>query len=257
MKSSNNNIREIYIYLYFEKGVIDNVVFDKLIDNINTNLSKLSSFGASEPFKYQFPINRNKLFLLYSENFDFFLSGDQNSLIHVSFIPDQNITIWTIKISLKEAKNTDKLLTFITQTIDIIPIIYGFICSKEEFDFKHKLVTRLKSGGTATKYVGITKWDFLDFFPGLYSLNIWSNYAFDLDKIKSKIENTVKIIPYKNQLIAEVNNVFSNDITINNSIQNEISKLIGEKDFFFKSDNQDLFDHAKKFKDYLSKMKSD
>lgn len=182
---------------------------------------------------------------LYNEEHVLFVTGVSRAYQAMFSKQPKNIATWDFFFDPKELllSRGAAWLNWIKSLLSELSILYGFLCSEEEYDAKHQVVKYYEGGGSSSGEVGMAIRDFWHFLPGVYWLNMFGPeaiYDIDLAKIRKledwqldfqdykllTIQHRTPILPFESESRAEsdrklrealgVEYVFSRDESVDN-----------------------------------------
>lgn len=158
-----------------------------------------------------------------------------------------------------EAELTE-ILNLLTLLHRICVIIYGRGASEPEYDLKHKEITDYEDGGRSIGWRGQSFWDFCDFLPGIYWLNLFGRElteALGREKVLGLKE--VDYLRTDNDLIIfKLQDPFaSENVGPRLAVESKLREQLGRDYFFDITEKDRAFSHPSGFKRYLERLESE
>jgi hypothetical protein len=225
-----------------------------LIDLIeyNSSLIDFTKFGYTEPLKNKVERNNlSKVKELYEKYLSIILKGKKKLWLSGS-ASLEGILMFNGGIELKntDIKQIDEIINFMHLFSRNEQLLYGYFCSEDEYNDKHKYVE-----GSAVGWKGVSKADFFGYSPGIHWYTIIGK---ELAKAIG-LNNNKNIIGVNYYNPGDESIAFSLDSPIDKLEQRqkeieEIEQQIG-KNFFFnmKADEKSL-SHPESFKTFLNNL---
>ncbi len=222
-----------------------------LIDLIESENSivDIKKYGYVEPLKNK--INKEKLKEvqeLFDNYLDIIFKGNRKFWMSVSTTTEGIMMIGGgLEIKNNEANKINEVLNFIELFSRDEQLLYGYMCSEDEYDNKHKVIER-----SGVFWKGVSQWDFLEFLPGIHWYTIFGKELVNSIGINvfRNLKNVVFTKP-DNQSIA---------FHLKKSIENNDSRIkdledleakIGKEYFFNRNILESEYSHPDSYKEYL------
>ena len=140
-------------------------------------LVKPQAFDSIERARIPFrPDALDRAARLYDDDGILFVKGGQDSFLAVFTRQPRSLATWDFWLdvrALQKGEGGRPWLEWVFSVCDALPVLYGFGCSVEEYEAKHRRVRRLPGGRTARGAVGVAIAQFWQFLPGIYWLTIF------------------------------------------------------------------------------------
>jgi hypothetical protein len=229
--------------------------FLNFLDKGMKGVLKLTKFDYKEPLKRTLELNNLKepleLFNYYS---NIIFKGKNKSSISIQSTRE-GLFFLLGHVDLKEKdliSNTSDLIILLEIFSENSQILFGNICTEDEYDFKHKVVKEYSYG-----WKGVSIMDFMNLLPGVYWYTIFGKElveAVGVEKFKN-IPNVIYTEPKNGCIAFHLDEpIDAVDYESRIKLENKIAKKIGENYFFDKEKKEGEYSHPKKFKDYLNSL---
>jgi hypothetical protein len=112
---------------------------------------------------------------LYEREGTLFVQGSRDSFLASFSRQTARLSTWNFYLNVKalDGKRGEDWLSWAFDLCRVLPILFGYGCSAEEHDAKHKVKRVLQSGGRVTAWVGNSVSEFTEYLPGIYWLTIF------------------------------------------------------------------------------------
>jgi hypothetical protein len=203
---------------------------------------KLEFQNSFLPLKYDvidhprkpFPKNEAQEVLdFYLENGDLFIQCSKNLLI---WIKEFSKKIYNETYFVEKSKDKFALRVLLLDNFRISQPFFARGSKKEEYDRKHKVIEFFDNGGTAQGAVGVSRQEFRQQLPGIYSFTVFGAEIIEFFS-RAKLEGMKIVFP--NLEYFEGENYFGFQIDDENKslekviqIQKEIAQYLGQEYFF-------------------------
>lgn len=219
--------------------------------NLKSSLIQPNRYGYTEPLKQKIEPNdksKTNILALYDKYLSIIFKGKKKFWFSAS-ANSLGLLMCGAGLELK-----DKELSKINELVDFVQLfarnrqlLYGYFCSDEAYDARHKVVKDSSYG-----WKGVSMWDFMDFLPGLHWYTIVGNdlaEAIGRDKFKN-----LKAVQYtldNDQAIAfHLNNKLTG--WEDNRIKlKELEAQIGDNFFWGKEKAPGTYAHPDSYKEFL------
>lgn len=161
------------------------------------------------------------------------------------------------EVEVKDIKKeqVESLLQFIEIFSRNNQILYGYICTRDEFDEKHRVLTE-----SSVSWKGVSKWDFLEYAPGLHWYTIigkelkeaiGSEKFESLEGVKYRTLSDGSIAFHLDQPIKPT------DYKIRHADLEKLEGMIGSQYFFSMSKDGFKISHPEPYKQFLLSLEID
>jgi len=227
------------IWMYFDKPFFINLKYD-----------------IKEPVKKKIKFDNYKdVFTLLKKGL--IIQGDNNLLITIYYRPYGTIE-WRLNFESSDFDEYEKkiIFDFIFLIHRICKLIYGRGTNEVEFNYKHLEQKTYEGIGSSVGWEGCSFWDFYDFLPGIYWLNIFSERL--ANSLEVKIFDYVHYISndYQLTIFHMKDELVNEQLSDRLKIESEIVKELGKNYFFDITHKNNQKRHPDIFKSYLENLKS-
>jgi hypothetical protein len=224
-----------YKFNFYTFSDIGNLkTFNNFIDKKFIEIVKPKAYDTVDHPKIIFKENEAQLISnFYSENGDLFIQGNKNLLIWFHMFT-KNIHKWTFYI--EKISDSGMFKNFIIEKKNLPNSICIFGYREDEHEFKHSNIQYLENGGRIEGALGISRQEFREYLPGIYSFTIFGTEIIEFFS-RAKLEGMKTVFP--NLEYFEGDNYFGFQIDDENQsletviqIQKEIAQYLGQEYFF-------------------------
>lgn len=221
----------------------DSSMLVELIEKDNSSI-EITKYDYKEPLKHK--VDKDKIGIivdLFDKYLDIIFKGKNKFWMSISTTA-KGIMMIGGGLEMKNAK-IDEVISFIQLFSRDEQLLYGYMCSEEEYDKKHKLIE-----GSGVSWKGVSRWDFLEFLPGIHWYTIFGKEL--VNCIGRDKFNDLEGITYTNPKDSSIAFFLESPIDYNNDRLLEleaVEKQIGEQYFYNRDKNE--YSHPESYKLFL------
>lgn len=216
-------------------------------------------FNAIEPINKKYSKNKYGIgFQILQEDINLLIKKEKQFLGIIYRIPG-NIVCWEFELNISQPEDVffNSIQLWLKSFNNEIPIVYGFGSTEKEYNNKHLEVIQSETGITSIGSIGDSQWDFYEFLPGIYWLNIFGK---DLTRIlgQSKILNLPDVTYFEKDnhvWFTLKDEAYPINSKKRKKIEDKIIKTIGSKHFFDRKNDILKFEHPSEFKEILENIR--
>jgi hypothetical protein len=216
-----NNLDSLEFWSYFFKLEFQNSFLPLKYDTIDHPKKPFPKNGEQEILDF------------YLENGNLFIQCSKNLLIWIKEFAKK---IYNETYFLEKSKDKFALRVLLLDNFSVSRPFFARGSKKEEYDKKHKVIEKLDDGGTVQSAVGISRQEFRQQLPGIYSFTVFGAEVIEFFS-RAKLEGMK--IAFPNLEYFEGDNYFGFQIDDENQsleiviqIQKEIAQYLGQEYFF-------------------------
>jgi hypothetical protein len=250
-------IKMVIKILVITERKINTLAFKEIWDFFdNSWLFKPKKYDFKEPVKKKF--SKEKYIEAYGLLDKYLIiEGDNDFLLMVNYSPYGTIT-WkcTIDLTVMGDKEMQEILNFVYILHKSSKVIFGRGATEAEYNAKHLKRLVFEDGGRAYGWKGTSVWNFYDYLPGIYWLNIFGKELSESLNRENllNLQNVEYIKKENNLIIFHLKDLFLSENTEEREL--DIRNQLGKKYFFDINETGENFSHPESFKKYLEKLEN-
>lgn len=237
---------KVTLHLIIRTEKFDSKTLLKILSN---QFLKFTKFGRTEPLKNKIDLESlEAISELYEDDLSIILGGNKYTSFSGDAWPNGFLLLGGVfELKKKEVNDIHNLFEFVNAFSNNESLLYGYVCSEDEYDDKHKVVDEYSHS-----WKGVSTWDYEEFLPGVHWYTIFGKELVNaIGKEKFECLKNVSFVDVGDESLAFHLNTPIDKLEDRQKELIEIEKQLGESYFFGKEKEEGAYAHSGAYKEYL------